>query len=58
MPQGSAIQLPDPDSNSKKREFSKNGEIIAELKEYQEVKLGGGHPNKILKTFLENDRKV
>lgn len=31
---------------------------IADIKEYIEVKLGGGHPNKILKQFLENDRKV
>jgi EF-hand domain-containing protein 1 len=35
-----------------------NGNKIADLKEYIEVKLGGGHPNKILKQFLENDRKV
>ena len=31
---------------------------IGDLKEYIEVKLGGGHPNKILKQFLNNDRKV
>lgn len=31
---------------------------IADLKEYVEVKLGGGHPNKILRQFLDNDRKV
>ena len=31
---------------------------IAEYKEYVEVKLKGGHPNKNLKQFLENDRKV
>lgn len=31
---------------------------ITELKEYIEVKLGGGHPNQTLKQFLENDRKV
>jgi len=36
----------------------KNMTKIADLKEYIEVKLGGGHPNKILKQFLENDRKV
>ncbi len=35
-----------------------NCEKIADLKEYIEVKLGGGHPNKILKQFLNNDRKV
>jgi len=33
-------------------------ESIAHLKEYIEVKLGGGHPNRNLKQFLENDRKV
>lgn len=31
---------------------------IAEIKEYNEVGLGGGHPNKGLKQFLENYRKV
>ena len=31
---------------------------INELKEYMEVRLGGGHPNKSLKVFLENERKV
>ena len=35
-----------------------NSKNIADLKEYVEVKLGGGHPNKILKQFLNNDRKV
>lgn len=35
-----------------------NTKKIADLKEYIEVKLGGGHPNKILKQFLDNDRKV
>jgi hypothetical protein len=29
-----------------------------ELKEYVEVKLKGGHPNKNMQKFLENDRKV
>ena len=36
-------------------EYKKN---IAETKEYIEVGLKGGHPNKSLKQFLENDRKV
>ena len=31
---------------------------IADSKEYTEVKNGGGHPNRGLKQFLENDRKV
>lgn len=29
-----------------------------ELKEYLEVKLAGGHPNKNLKNYISNDRKV
>jgi len=39
-------------------DLKENREIIGDLKEYIEVKLGGGHPNKILKQFLDNDRKV
>lgn len=39
-------------------DMKSNTNNIANLKEYIEVKLGGGHPNKILKQFLENDRKV
>jgi hypothetical protein len=35
-----------------------NQEAINNLKEYIEVKLGGGHPNKNLNQFLENDRRV
>ena len=35
-----------------------NKKNIAEIKEYIEVGLKGGHPNKTLKQFLENDRKV
>ena len=31
---------------------------IAEIKEFTETSLNGGHPNKGLKQFLENDRKV
>jgi len=31
---------------------------IMDLKEFTEVGLGGGHPNKGLNQFLENDRKV
>lgn len=42
----------------KKLDMKTNLENIGELKEYIEVKLGGGHPNKTLKQFLENDRKV
>ena len=29
-----------------------------EVREYNEVKLGGGHPNRNLKSFIDNDRKV
>lgn len=36
----------------------KNLKAIAELKEYIEVKLNGGHPNKTVNQFLANDRKV
>jgi hypothetical protein len=35
-----------------------NFQNIADFKEYIEVKLKGGHPNRNLKQFLENDRKV
>lgn len=42
----------------KKIDMKQNMESIGELKEYIEVKLGGGHPNKTLKKFLDNDRKV
>jgi hypothetical protein len=33
-------------------------EDAGELKEYNEVKLGGGHPNRNLKSFIDNDGKV
>ena len=39
-------------------DFEQNKKNIAEIKEYIEVGLKGGHPNKGLKQFLENDRKV
>ena len=39
-------------------DFEQNKKNIAELKEYIEVGLKGGHPNKTLKQFIENDRKV
>jgi hypothetical protein len=31
---------------------------IKEYNEYNEVKLGGGHPNGGLAKYLDNDRKV
>ena len=48
----------DVEDKFKKINMHQNMESIGELKEYIEVKLGGGHPNKTLKQFLENDRKV
>ena len=39
-------------------DFTKVKKNIAEMKEYAEVGLGGGHPNGGLEQFLENDRKV
>ena len=39
-------------------DFAENQKNIAEIKEYIEVGLKGGHPNRGLKQFLENDRKV
>ena len=38
--------------------FSEVKKNIMDLKEFTEVGLGGGHPNKGLSQFLENDRKV
>lgn len=29
-----------------------------DMKEYNEVHLGGGHPNRNLDSYLSNDRKV
>lgn len=54
-------EIPDLDRSQEKFKninLKENKEIIADLKEYIEVSLKGGHPNKILKQFLENDRKV
>ena len=53
-------KIPEYDSSSKyslvnMNEVKKN---IMDLKEFTEVGLGGGHPNKGLTQFLENDRKV
>lgn len=42
----------------RKIDISENLKNISEYKEFCEVKLGGGHPNRILKNFLDNDRKV
>lgn len=46
------------DDRYKNVDLVANQKKIGDLKEYIEVKLGGGHPNKILKQFLQNDRKV
>lgn len=48
----------DVEDKFKKIDMKQNLENIGDLKEYIEVKLGGGHPNRTLKQFLENDRKV
>ncbi len=57
--QSPAIPIPEADiQTGKNKEFAVNMDAIAELKEYQEVRLGGGHPNRNLKTFLDNNRKV
>ena len=39
-------------------DFNSIKKNIMDLKEFTEVSLGGGHPNKGLDQFLENDRKV
>ncbi len=39
-------------------DFNSVKKNIMDLKEFTEVGLGGGHPNKGLQQFLENDRKV
>ena len=53
-------EIPSIDFSSKYSmiDFSKVKKNIAEMKEYTEVGLGGGHPNGGLEQFLENDRKV
>lgn len=42
----------------KKIDNSENLKNISDHREFFEIKLGGGHPNKLLKNFLNNDRKV
>ena len=39
-------------------EFKMNPPEMGEIKEYRETQLGGGHPNRGLQQFLENDRNV
>lgn len=53
-------EIPEIDFSSKYSviDFGKIKKNIADIKEFTEVGLGGGHPNKGLKQFLENDRKV
>jgi hypothetical protein len=53
-----AIPEIDFEDKLKNVDLKANKEAIYNLKEYIEVKLGGGHPNKNLHQFLENDRKV
>ena len=38
--------------------FKQDPPDTMEVTEYNEVKLGGGHPNKNLKSFISNDRRV
>lgn len=60
LPLSEPEQIPEVDFEDKFKnlDMKSNLENIAELKEYIEVKLGGGHPNKTLNQFLANDRKV
>lgn len=50
--------VPNRDGSTVESRREENLKNIADYKEYVEVKLKGGHPNKNLKQFLENDRKV
>ena len=52
--------IPEIDFSSKYSmlDYDKIKKNIAEIKEFTETSLNGGHPNKGLKQFLENDRKV
>ena len=54
------VNIPEiePDPKFKNIDYEKMRKTIAEIKEYTEVSLKGGHPNGGLKQFLENDRKV
>lgn len=58
--QGPAEQVPDDhfSYSQKVKNVQVNPPDFKELKEYHEVKLGGGHPNGGLKKYLENDRIV
>jgi hypothetical protein len=56
--QGEPIPEVDFEDKLKNVDLNANKEAINNLKEYIEVKLGGGHPNKNLQQFLENDRRV
>ena len=53
-------EIPSIDFSSKYSmiDFNSVKKNIMDLKEFTEVGLGGGHPNKGLNQFLENDRKV
>jgi hypothetical protein len=61
---GVKLKAPEPvpevdfEDKFKNIDIKTNLKNISDLKEYNEVFLGGGHPNKTLKQFLENDRKV
>ena len=57
---GKEEEIPEIDYGDKFKnvDFEAMRKQIADSKEYTEVKNGGGHPNRGLKQFLENDRKV
>ena len=57
---GEEEKIPEIDHSDKFKnvDFDKIKKTIAEMKEYTEVGLNGGHPNKGLKQFIDNDRKV
>jgi hypothetical protein len=50
--------MPETEEGHKLNKTNKNNQNITDLNELIEVKLGCGHPNKTLKRFIENDRKV
>lgn len=46
------------DSHKKLKDLKISPPDTKEYNEYNEVKLGGGHPNGGLEKYIENDRKV
>lgn len=58
VPSNEEIPEVQQENKFKNVDVARNKKTISELKEYIEVKLGGGHPNQRLKQFLQNDGKV